>query len=118
MTGCINPSSKSKSFAKMQHTTMQRYVAEAEGPPCVNSPQPLRNLFAEAARKYPNNTAVCSMYQQQIPAFCISSSTSGEGLVWTYEQLHKAADLLAAAFYDRGIRTGMRIAAFLFNAAE
>lgn len=108
----------SKFCFKMQDTAIQPQPAEAEGPPCTGTPQPLRTLFAEAARKNLNGTAVVSLYQQPMPALCWSSKNDNESLVWTFEQLNKAADLQAAAFHARGIRKGMRIAAFLFNSAE
>lgn len=93
----------------MQDTTLQPQLAEAVGPPCVGTPQPLRSLFANAARKHPNNTAVASLYQQCMPALPNESRTVTENLVWTYKQLDETSDLLAAAFHDRGIRKGMRI---------
>lgn len=104
----------------MQDTKLQPQLAEGEGPPCIGNPQPLRSLFANAARKHPNNTAVASLYQQQqcMPALPNESRTVTENLVWTYKQLDETSDLLATAFYNRGIRKGMRIAAFLFNSAE
>lgn len=97
---------------------MSPLLAEAEGPPCGSIPQPLRSLFAEAAVKYPNNTAVASLYQQPVHGLhCLLAADTGT-LIWTYGQLEKAADLLAISLYDQGIRKGMRIAAFLFNSAE
>ena len=97
---------------------MQQSLAEAEGPSCLGSPQPLGTRFAQAAHKYQNNTAVASLYQQNLPALPVSSSAVNENLKWTYQQLDEAANLLAAALYDRGTRRGMCIAAFLFNSAE
>lgn len=102
----------------MQTSTSQSQLAEATGPPCIGNPQPLRSLFANAASRHPKNTAVASLFQKCMPALRKETPTVTENLVWTYKQLDEASDLLAAAFHDRGIRKGMRIAGFLFNGAE
>ncbi len=93
-------------------------LAEAEGPPCPGTPQPLRSLFAKAAHNYPGNTAVAALHQQPMHGVPVLSSGVNENLAWTYEQLDRAADHLANAFYNRGLRRGMRVAVFLFNSAE
>ena len=93
-------------------------LAEAQGPTCIGAPRTVSSLFADAVLKYPNNTAVASLYQHPVPALTSSTESVKENLVWTYRQLDEAADLLATAFYTGGIRKGMQIAAFLSNTAE
>ena len=102
----------------MPDTAMSPPLAEAEGPPCPGTPQPLRSLFAEAAHKYPGNTAVAALHQQPMHEVPFLSSGVNASLAWTYEQLDRAADHLTTAFYNRGLRRGMRVAVFLFNSAE
>ncbi len=102
----------------MQNTGLQTQLAEVIGPECISSPLPLRRLFANAAREHPDNTALTSLHQACMPALEKESKNATQGLVWTYKQLDESADLLAAALYVRGVRKGMRVAAFLFNSAE
>lgn len=49
---------------------------------------------------------------------CNESQNTKEHLIWTYQQLDEASNLLARVLRTRGIGKGMRIAAFLFNSAE
>lgn len=102
----------------MHDIARQKQLAEASGPLCTGPPQLLRAMFTNTARKYPENTAVTSLYQKCVPGFCNESRNTKEHLIWTYQQLDEASDLLARVLRTRGIGKGMRIAAFLFNSAE
>ena len=102
----------------MHDIAMQKQLAEASGPLCTGPPQPLRAMFTSAARKYPENTAVTSLYQRCMPGVCNESPNTKDHLSWTYQQLDEASNLLATVLRTRGIGKGMRIAAFLFNSAE
>ena len=93
-------------------------LAEAHGPPPAGYPMSVRRMFAEATQKYPGSKAVVSLYQRPQSVLGIGSNTNQKFLVWTYDQLNKESDRLAASLLQRGISQGDRVVVFLFNGAE
>ena len=81
----------------------------------------LRERLAEVVARFPNERAIVSMYQQNDSD--AASSSIGKGysdgpprpyLTWTYAQLNSKAERLAQALYNfHGVRSGMRVVAFL-----
>lgn len=93
-------------------------LAEAQGAPLEGHPLPMRSLLAEAVQKQPGSQAVVSLYQRSQSVLGIESKTKQTFLIWTYDQLNREADQLAASLWQRGISQGARVAVFLFNGAE
>lgn len=102
----------------MGESSIAPQLAEAQGPPLEGHPLSLRSMLAEAAQKHSGSKAVVSLFQRPQSVQGIGSNTDQTFLVWTYDQLNKEADRLAASLLQRGISHGDRVAVFLFNGAE
>lgn len=99
-------------------SSITRQLAEAQGPQPEGYPLSMRRMFAEATQKHSESKAVVSMYQRPSSVLGIGSNTNETFLTWTYDQLNKESDRLAASLLQRGISQGDRVAVFLFNGAE
>ena len=97
---------------------MPPQLAEAHGLPLEGDRLSMRSMLAEAVQKHPGSQAVVSLYQRPQSALGIEPSTDQKFLIWTYDQLNKQADRLAASLWQHGISQGDRVAVFLFNGAE
>ena len=97
-------------------------LAEDAGP-CFKKEDPrvLRERLAEVVARFPNQRAIVSMYQSNDGDAASSSIGNRYNdddprpyLTWTYAQLDSKADRLARMLYRyHGIRSGVRIVAFL-----
>ena len=93
-------------------------LAEASGLPLTAHPSTPAEMLLETATRYPDNRAFVSMYQNSA-RYEPPPNTAKDGfLTWTYRQLDKKADDLAASLADQGLRAGMRLVVFLPNSAE
>ena len=104
----------------MGSSSLEPFLAEAEGQPLLGQPQTLRSILASTATRNLTNRAVVSCHQisQLWPAPDTPPQNDSGKLVWTYGQLIEAADRLAASFYSRGVRKNMRVVVLLYNSAE
>ena len=93
-------------------------LAEAQGGPLEGQSLSMRSLLAEAVEKQLGSKAVVSLFQRPESVVGIESNPNQKFLIWTYDQLNKEADRLAASLWQRGISQGARVAVFLFNGAE
>ena len=100
----------------------QFQLAEDAGPFITKEdPRVLRERLAEVVARFPNERAIVSMYQQNDSDAAYVGIGNGHGdgpvrpyLIWTYTQLDSKAERLARTLYkSHGIRSGVRIAAFL-----
>ncbi|KAI4093479.1 MAG: hypothetical protein LQ344_002892 [Seirophora lacunosa] len=75
-------------------------------------------MLLDITKRWPDNRAFVSMYQT--PARYGTEPNTGKDayLTWTFRQLDKKADDLAASLAFRGICSGMRLVVFLPNSAE
>lgn len=78
----------------------------------------MRSRLVEAVEKQPGSKAVVSLFQRPESVLGIKSNTKQTFLTWTYDELNKEADRLAASLWQQGVFQGARVAVFLFNGAE
>ena len=95
-------------------------LAQAEGPFLSGRPQSLRSILANAVKSNAKGIAVVSLHQSDktLPALNYSSPKQESYLVWSYEQLDHAANILASSLRDLGIGRKMRVAVCLYNGVE
>lgn len=94
-------------------------LSEAQGEQ-LSGPWPttLHDLLSEAEEKYSSRTAVTCLHQDGDRYTAISGSTSSPYLKWTHAELARASTAFAVALVAAGVRSGMRIVAFLPNCIE
>ncbi|KAL9011226.1 MAG: hypothetical protein Q9173_003910 [Seirophora scorigena] len=93
-------------------------LAEAAGPPLTIRPSTTAEMLLEITTRWPDNRAFVSMYQTSARYGTEPNTGKDAYLTWTFRQLDKKADDLAASLAVRGICSGMRLVVFLPNSAE
>ncbi|KAL5362923.1 AMP-binding enzyme family protein [Aspergillus floccosus] len=95
-------------------TRQVSYVYEKSEPPQEH----LITLLDQVADSNPQNCAIASPHQVQIPELRNEGSQEVAPLRWTYRQLQRLSIQLASQLAYYGIRPGDRVAAILYNQAE
>ncbi|KAL8685879.1 MAG: hypothetical protein Q9224_005631, partial [Gallowayella concinna] len=95
-------------------------LAYTEGPELIGPPLSLRNMLDQVTKRHPERDAVISMHQYGYAGqpFQGNEETLRPPLRHTFIGLHHLATSFAVTLYDRGLRPGQPIVAFLYNCAE
>ena len=106
-----------------QPNGLSKTVAEIHGELVPDLHLSLWDLFYRTAIRFPEREAVVSLWQGQDlnalrPEENEASSQAVGCLRWTYHNLHKKTNQLAAELKDMNCQPGMQIAAVLWNSAE
>ena len=100
---------------------MAESSAEVHGAPIADLDQTLWNVLSTSAAKFPERTALISMWQRAGACDSAANSNPPEGsqcVRWTFADLHQRATILANDLTTLGCQPGMHMAAIFWNSAE
>ncbi|KAI7190991.1 hypothetical protein D0869_11616 [Hortaea werneckii] len=97
---------------------MTASIAQLAGKPVAHEAESMCDLLSSTARRHSDRTALVSMHQHLDASTPLAHNEPTSYIRWTYADLHRRAQLLAAAFRKRGLRKADRIAVVLPNSAE